>query len=91
MCLIGVPNLKEISLLEGCFGWLKVTFVKRCEEEEKCEENGAIFMNTYLINYWGMGRFLSNLVSKIVYCVYRGHTIHELDRNQPSGYRDTRG
>ena len=52
MCLIGVPNLKEIDPWEGCFGWLKVTFVKRCEEEEKGEENGAIFRNTYLANYW---------------------------------------
>ena len=39
------------------FGWLKVTFVKRCEEEEeeeeeKGEENRAIFRNTYLANYW---------------------------------------
>ena len=49
--LIGVPNLKEIDSREGCFGWLKVTFVKRCEEEEKGEENGAILRNTYLANY----------------------------------------
>ena len=25
---------------KGVFGWFKVTFVKRCEEEEKGEENG---------------------------------------------------
>ena len=48
--LIGVPNLKEIDSQEGCFGWLKVTFVKRCEEE-KGEGNGAILRNTYLENY----------------------------------------
>ena len=29
-----------------------VTFVKRCEEEEEGEENGAVFRNTYLANYW---------------------------------------
>ena len=29
-----------------------ITFVKQCKGEEKCEENGAIFRNTYLINYW---------------------------------------
>ena len=33
----------------GCFGWLKVTFVKQCKEEEKDEENRAIFRNTYLV------------------------------------------
>ena len=43
--------MKEIGPLEGCFGRLKVIFVKRCEEE-KGEENGAIFRNTYLANYW---------------------------------------
>ena len=37
---------------KGVFGWLKVTFVKWCEEEEKYAENGAIIMNTYLVNYW---------------------------------------
>ena len=36
----------------GIFGWLKVTFVKRCKEEEKREGNGAIFRNTYIMNYW---------------------------------------
>ena len=38
--------------MKGVFGWLKVTFVKRCEEEEeKGEENRAIFRNTYLAIY----------------------------------------
>ena len=32
---------------KGVFGWLKVKFVKWCEDE-KCEENGSIFRNTYL-------------------------------------------
>ena len=36
---------------KGVFGWLKVTFVKWCEEE-KYAENGVIIMNTYLVNYW---------------------------------------
>ena len=35
---------------KGVFGWLKVTFVKRCKEEEKGEKM-AIFRNTYLTNY----------------------------------------
>ena len=34
---------------KGVFGWLKVTFTKQCKEEEKAEENGAIFRNAYLI------------------------------------------
>ena len=36
---------------KGVFGWLNVIFVKWCKEEEKWEENGAIFRNTYLANY----------------------------------------
>ena len=56
MCLISVPNLKKSIHEKGVFAWLKVTFVKRCkeeeEEEEKGEENRAIFRNTYLTNYW---------------------------------------
>ena len=37
---------KESIHEKGVFGWLKVTFVKQYEEE-----NGAIFSNTYLMNY----------------------------------------
>ena len=47
---------------KGVFGWLKVTFVKRCEDEEKCEENGAIFMNT---SHKLLGRLLSNSVCRV--------------------------
>ena len=32
MCVIGVPNLKEIDPQEG---WLKVIVLNRCEEEEE--------------------------------------------------------
>ena len=32
--------------------WLKATFVKRYEEEEKGEENEIVFRNIYLMNYW---------------------------------------
>ena len=49
MCLISVPNLKEIHPGEGVLSWLKVV-VNQCEEE-KCEENWAIFRNAYLTNY----------------------------------------
>ena len=42
MCPISVSNLKEIDKREG---WLKVVVVNWCEEEEKCEENWAIFKN----------------------------------------------
>ena len=48
MCLIGVPNLKEINPGEGYF-WLKVVALNWCKEE-KCEENWAIFRNVYLAN-----------------------------------------
>ena len=48
MCLIGVPNLKEIDPGES---WLKVIVLNWCEEEEKCEENRAIFRNLILGNF----------------------------------------
>ena len=48
MSFISVPNLKEIEAWEGCD--LNI-FVILCEEEEKCEENWAIFRNKYLENY----------------------------------------
>ena len=49
---------------KGVFGWLKVTFVKWCEEEEKGEETGTMFSNT---SRELLGRFLSNLVYRIAY------------------------
>ena len=51
--------MKGIDPREGLpiFGWLKVTFVKQYEEE-KYEEYGAIFMNTWLSRKL-LGRFLS--------------------------------
>ena len=51
MCLISVLNLKEIHPGEGCFSWLKVIVLNQCKEEEKYEENQAIFRNVYLANY----------------------------------------
>ena len=60
-----MPNLKEIDPREGWFGWLKVTFVTRCQEEEEIgEENGAIFRNT---SHKLLGQFLSNLVCRVAY------------------------
>ena len=59
-----MPNLKEIDPREGCFGWLKITFVKQCEDKEKCEENGAIFMN---ISHELLCRLLSNLACRAPY------------------------
>ena len=48
MCLISVPHMKEIHPGEG---WLKVIGLNRCDkEEEKCEENQAIFRNAYCIS-----------------------------------------
>ena len=54
MCLISVPNFKEIYLGEGCFFWFKIIVLSWCEEEdeeERYEENRAIFRNTYFKNY----------------------------------------
>ena len=49
MCLISVPNLKEIHPGKG---WLKLIVLSRCkEDEEKYEENRAMFRNTYFKNY----------------------------------------
>ena len=51
MCLIGILNFKEIDVGKGYF-WLKVVIVYRCvDEEDKCEENWAIFRNAYLTYY----------------------------------------
>ena len=71
---------------KGVFGWLKVSFVKQ-HEEEKYEENGTIFMNTYLIKTSGQISFKFGMRSHI----YGRYEIWEFDRNQPSSYRDTGG
>ena len=49
MCFNSVPNLKEIHPGKECFSWLKVIVVNRCDEE-KYEENRAIFRNAYFKN-----------------------------------------
>ena len=52
MSSISVPNLKEIKALGRLFLCDLNIFVILCEgEEEKCEENWAIFRNKYLENY----------------------------------------
>ena len=76
--LIGVPNVKEINPQEG---WLEVTFVKQCEEKYK--ENGAIFRNTYLTNYWA--NFLQIWYGMQSH-IYGGDKIFEFDRNRPTDY-----
>ena len=63
MCLIIVPNLKEIHLGKGCFSWLKVIVLNQCEEEEKYEENRTIFRNAYLKNY--LANFLQISYAKL--------------------------
>jgi len=46
MCLISVPNLNEIGSREVYLFLAQNYFVNRCEEEEeKGEENWAIFRN----------------------------------------------
>ena len=52
MCLISVPNFKEIHPREGCFFLAQVIVLNQCEEGgEKFDENWAIFSNAYLTNY----------------------------------------
>ena len=80
-----MPNLKEINPREGVFGWLKVTFVKQCEEE-KVEENGA-FSGTHISQTSRQISFKFGVQGRI----YGGHYICEFDINRPSGYRDTKG
>ena len=76
MCLISVPNLKEIHPGEICFSWLKVVALNWCEEE-KCEGNRAIFRNAYLTNY--LSDFFQIWYAKS--CIYGGHKIYKFDRN----------
>ena len=85
MCFISVPSVKEIHPGQGCFSWLKVVVVNRCEEEEKREENWAIFRKAYLTNYLS-DFFKFGMLS----CVYGGHKIYEFNRNPFSSYRDMR-
>ena len=42
-----MSNLNESIHEKGVFGWLKVTFVKWCEEEEKGEKMGQ-FSGTHI-------------------------------------------
>ena len=46
MCLIGVPNLKEIDPGEGYF-LAQIYCFKLVRRGRKCKENRAIFRNTY--------------------------------------------
>ena len=53
MCLIDVPDLKEIKPREGFLCGSKI-LQKRCKEEgeeEQCEENWAIFGSVYLVHH----------------------------------------
>ena len=57
------------------FGWLKISFLKRCKEEEKCEH----FSGTNILN-----RFSSNVFGSYVkFCRYmaRGHKIYKFGTN----------
>ena len=51
MCLIGVPNLKEIHPIKCCFFLAQSIVANQCKEEEKYEENQAVFRNAYLKTY----------------------------------------
>ena len=50
MSFISAPNLKNRSMGRLFLCDLNM-FVILCKEEEKCEENRAIFRNKYLKNY----------------------------------------
>ena len=56
--------MKEIHPWEDWFFWLKIIVLNRCEEE-KYEENWAIFRSAYFKNY--LADFLPNLVFQVVY------------------------
>ena len=52
MCLIDVPNLKEIKPREGYFMWFKNSSkAVRRRRRRKCEENWAIFGSVYLVHH----------------------------------------
>ena len=50
MCHISVPNLKEIDPWAHCSFLVALNWCGEEENEEKCEENWAIFRNAYLAN-----------------------------------------
>ena len=66
------------------FFWFKCVVLNRCEEEEKCEENWAIFRSIYILQTTKLIFFKFGMRSR----VYGGHKICKFDRNQSSGYRD---
>ena len=61
-----MPNLKEIDPREGCFLLAQVTFVKRCEEEEKVKKIGQ-FSGTHISRTTGLISPLLNLVCRVAY------------------------
>ena len=84
MCLIGVPNMKEIDPEEGYF-WLKVVVVNRFEEENvKKIDNFQKHISRKLLS-----QFYLNVVYKVIY-VYKGHKLCEFDINWSSGVRHKR-
>ena len=78
-----MPGLNEIDPREG---WLKVTFVKWCKEEEKVKKMGQ-FLGTHISRTTRLISFKFGMWSRI----YEEHKICEFDRNRPSGNRDMRG
>ena len=61
MCLINVPNLKEINLAEG---WLKIIVLNQCKEEKMWRKPGNFQKH---ISRKLLIQFTSNLVYEIVY------------------------
>ena len=57
------------SIHEKCvFGWLKVTFVKQCEKEEKGEEKGQ-YSGRHILWTTGPMSFKFGMYG----CIYGGH------------------
>ena len=68
-----MSNLKEIDPREG---WLKVTFVKWCEEEEKVKKMGQ-YSGTHISQTTAPISFKFGMYGRL----YRGHKVFEFDRN----------
>ena len=58
--------LKKSIHEKDVFGWLKVTFVKWCKVEGKCEEHGENLRNTKLPCEL-LDQFSSNLGGRVAY------------------------
>ena len=87
MCLIDVPNLKEITPWEGYF-YVVQKFFKNSAKKKNVKKIGQ-FLEEY-ISCSPVIRFPSNVICKVMY-VYVEHIICKFDKNLLSSSQDTRG